>query len=118
MAKAKRINWKQRAADAEEALLAAEETRLEVHKRMAHVAFALEKEKALRRRADEHANRLDIKLHRALTLIHGAAENLAGRGQLASSDALHLGANDLRSSPRPETDGCALTPMTAKDEQI
>jgi hypothetical protein len=111
------INWKNRAKKMEEHLLSREELIVTLHKKSANLGFSLEREKALHRRTLEENHSLHGKLKRARTLLYGAAENLAGHGCHASGDALQMAATDLMPAPRPETDGCALTPMTAKDEQ-
>jgi hypothetical protein len=103
------INWKNRAKRFEKEFL-------ELNTRAAHVAFALEKERALHRRTCEEANELGAKLRRARTLLFGAAENLSGHGQRASAEALRVCASDLYLAPRDGLAGAAGP--VAKDEQI
>jgi hypothetical protein len=103
------INWKNRAKRFEKEFL-------ELNTRAAHVAFALEKERALHRRTCEEANQLCGVLRRARTLLFGAAESLSGHGQRASAEALRMCASDLYVPPRDGSAGAAKP--VAKDEQI
>lgn len=106
-AKAKRINWHKRAADAEQALL-------DLSERMAHVCFSYEKEKATRRYANQQRISLAARLDRAINALRGAAENLHGAGRTASASELYSIASDL--CAYCAKDGCAKS--ITKDEQI
>lgn len=109
------INWKNRAKKWEQEALVAEEVKLALHKSSAHLAFALEKEKALHRRTCEQNLSLNARLGRAIYALNGAVEVIAALNQAATAITFRMIANDLRPL-NSDTDGCAKG-ITQKDEQ-
>lgn len=101
------INWKNRAKRFEQEALAK-------HDSIIKIAFCLEKERALRRRADEKSLILASVVERACAALEGAAENMRGAGRAASARELGNVLYDLRMRLLGRAQGAA---MTAKDEQ-
>lgn len=100
------VNWKSRAKKWEQEALTANENRVKV-------AFCLEREKALRRRSDEHVTRLDGKLQRALTALDSAVEFISLHDLPGTAATFRMIANDLRQT----RDTAAGAPIALKDEQ-